>query len=152
MDVPDETPLEALLPAEVVAKIRETIKRSLSQQTPPQASKREPILEGNTFRPMASAFSQTSAGVNPQYILEKLLNDPATSKRIWESPLALIIIPIIAQILIMFYQEYREDIREVNSEKFMQAIVQQVEQFWVDHIHQPQSSPDPAPDTSPSGD
>jgi hypothetical protein len=152
MKTPDEPSLEALLPAEVVEKIRETIARSLSQQAPPQASRREPILEGNIYRPMPSAFVQTSATVNHQYILETLLHDPATSKRIWASPLALIIIPIIAQILIMLYQEYREDIRDVNSAKFMQGIVQQVEQFLVDHMDQPHPSPDPTPDTPHSGD
>ena len=46
----------------------------------------------------------------------------------------------------MFYQEYREDIREGDSAKFIQTIVQQVEQIYVEHTDQPQPTPKPTPD------
>lgn len=146
METPNETPLDPILPPEVVAKIRAIVAKSQSQQYPAQISIDagvrltatgtvfRPSVKGSIessgtvtprfiYRPLFAALSESSASGDPQQILQTFLKDPATSKRIWESPLALIIIPIIAQILIIFYQEYREDLREIDSAKFIQTIV-----------------------------
>jgi hypothetical protein len=58
------------------------------------------------------------------------------------------------RVLIMFYQEYREDIREADSEKVVQAIVNQVEQFWLAHkeLPNPESVPTPDKHHQSSGD
>jgi hypothetical protein len=149
MDNPDETPLEALLPAEVVAKIREVVAQVLSQQAQPRA----PILEGNVYRPMPTAFSQSSASVDPQYILQALLKDPATLAKKWSSPEGVTAISSLGTAIATFLllglsveQGQQTAAFQKQTAASEEATIEQAEQFWVDHKDQPQPTPKPTPE------
>jgi hypothetical protein len=137
----DETTLDRLLPSEVVAKLREVVAQVLSQQPLPRA----PILEGNVYRPMPTAFSQSSASVDPQ-LLQALLNDPDALKKIWFTPVGAAVAIQIAQLVVSLItplcmnQEIKEQARQ--TEVFQKALVEQVEQFWVAHKDQPKPTPE----------
>ena len=143
----DEIPLESILPAEAIAKIRNIVRESLSQ--PAQAT----VGGGASLAPIAEVIRVSGTGtisvtgtmalrlVNPA-----LLIDPVASKKLWESPLGLQIIQIIVTVLLLFYQEYREDLRDAGTEKFMQVIVKQVEEFVLAHREQSTPTPKPTPD------
>lgn len=99
----------------------------------------------NLIRPFVTASSQSSASVTLRLIDPTRLIDPATSKKIWESALGLTMTQIIAMILIMFYKEYREDLREINSEKLTSRLQKEIEEFFVAPKEKPQPTPEPTP-------
>ena len=45
------------------------------------------------------------------------------------------------------WKEYREDLRDAGTEKFMQVIVKQVEEFVQAYQEQSTATPKPTPDT-----
>jgi hypothetical protein len=140
----DQIPLESLLPAEVVAEIRAIIQRSLAHE--PQVSIAGGTslgLTASVIRPGASGLVQSSMSVTPRLINPAVLSDPVESKKLWGSPLGLLIISIIAQTVLAFYGYHREDLRDASTEKVMQTVVQQVEEFWLAHKEQTQPSPTP---------
>jgi hypothetical protein len=156
METLDEPPLEALLPAEVVAKLREAIAQALSQQVSAKvaiAGRAGPILEGNVLRPMPPpAFSDSSAMVNPQYILQELLKDPVALKKNWASPEG---VGAIAQIGMLIAQLYTAQLQQETLDLQKQAATferAKAEQVWIHSKDQPQPDPDPTPDSPLLGD
>ena len=137
----DEAPLESLLPEETIAKIRQIVAEALSQ--PPKASigaETSLTLTATVYRPSATGAIHVSGSATPRLI------DPATSKKIWESALGLTMIQIIAAILIMVYQQYREDLREISSEKIMRVIQKEIEELLAAPKEESRPTPKPTPD------
>jgi len=54
-------------------------------------------------------------------------------------------IQIIAMVLIMFYQEYREDLREGSSERLIRVIQKEIEELLAAPKEKPQPTPEPTP-------
>lgn len=54
----------------------------------------------------------------------KSLPSPAESKKLWESPLGLLVIQIIAQMIFMSYQEYHGDARQGSGDQAMKKLVE----------------------------
>jgi hypothetical protein len=139
----------------MVAKISETIAQALSEQISAKVAIEggaTPILEGNLLRPVPTAFSSSSATVGPQYILHALLNDPAVSKKIWQSVEGLSAIVSVGSLIVSLYavhlQQESLDLQK-QSAAFEKA---KTERVWIDPKAQPQPSPDPTPDKHYSGD
>jgi hypothetical protein len=154
METPDETPLEALLPVEVVAKLREAIAQALSQQVSAKvAIAGRAVLEGNVSRPMPPApFIESSAVVNPQYILQELLKDPVALKKNWASPEG---VGAIAQIGMLIAQLYTAQLQQEILDLQKQAVTferAKAEQVWIHSKDQPPPDPDPTPDSPLLGD
>jgi hypothetical protein len=142
----DEDPLESLLPEETIARIRQIVAEALSQ--PPKASigaEASLTLTATVFRPSATGAIHVSGSATPRLIESAQLIDPATSKKIWESALGLTMIQIIAAILIMVYQEYREDLREISSEKIMRVIQKEIEDLLAAPKEESRPTPEPTP-------
>jgi hypothetical protein len=155
MDTADEIRLEALLPAEIVAKIREAAAQALSQQVSAKvaiAGRAGPILEGNVLRPMVPPASiESSAVVNPQS-LQELLKDPVALKKNWASPEG---VGAIDQIGMLIAQLYTAQLQQETLDLQKQAATSErakAEQVWIHSRDQPQPDPDPTPDSPLLGD
>jgi hypothetical protein len=72
------------------------------------------------------------------------LGDSEESKKFWESPLGFVGIEIVAMILIMLFQEYREGVRSASSEKLVRDFKSTVEEY-LQAKNQPQLTAKPAP-------
>ena len=144
----DESPLESILPEETIAKIRAIVAEALSQS--PKASIGAAATLGLTatvFRPSAKGTIRVSGSATPRLVESTQLIDPAASKKIWESALGVAMIQIIAMVLVMLYQEYREDLREGSSERLMRVIQKEIEELLAAPKEEPNPTPDPTPST-----
>lgn len=154
----DEIPsLESLLPAEVVAQIREIVAKRLSLESPPQASiggQAALRLEANVFRPHPAAFGAASASVDTQHFLQVILNDPEPLKKRWASPEGVAAIgsigTMIANFLMVAFlveQGLETTAFQKEAAAFQKAALEQIEQFRLTHKDVPTPTPNPQPRT-----
>jgi hypothetical protein len=112
----DGNSLESILPKEVIDKIRG----------------RTVQLSGAAIGKAAHTGTLTvgaAATVGAMAEMIRALPSSDESKKLWESPLGLTIINLIAMILIAFYQEHGADVRRHSSDESTKKLTELVEQI-----------------------
>jgi hypothetical protein len=170
METPDENSLEAFLPAEVVEKIRSIIAEALAPQAGPQAiigakagltltatvNQAPDSLTSVTprflYRPGVDARSDSMLSADPQRILQELLNDPAISKKIWQSAEGLSTVVAVGSLIVSLYTACLQQESLTLQKPSIGLEKAKAEQGWIHSTDQPHPDPDPTPDSPLLGD